>query len=302
MRAWRSGSAFVFALASAALLCLALCACSASGSGGSQSTSAPPETQTSAPEPAPTSEPPTSPVAGQTVLAVLDDDMQAIYANRDTALPVAVEFFTAGEGGVTVFPAYGEEAVNQTLDAIAQIVITGETDMVAEDDSSAYIFIAEDGSTAGSVSFNMDNLTAGRKIYTVENTGALATLPFPAAFHTSSIFTAIPDPALVEFLARCEAGDAIASVTVTADGQSKTTAEKGAVEEAAFALLYADIGYAEEMPDTHVSAFDLTFAMEDGTEYRFSFADGFYIYEFPEPLGAWGYYNPAFKELAGIAG
>ena len=154
----------------AATLTLALASgCASGGPEESSSTSEPPEMQTSAPEP--TSEPGPGPAAGASVLEVLDDGMQTIYANRDTELPVAVEYWTAGEGGMTVWPAFGEDAVNKTLDAIEQMTITGQTDMVAEDYSEGYVFINGDGSIAGSVSFNMGNLEAGGKIYTVSGTG-----------------------------------------------------------------------------------------------------------------------------------
>lgn len=285
----------------AATLALALASgCASGGPAEPSSTSEPPETQTSAPEP--TSEPEPGPTAGTSALAVLDDSMQAIYANRDTDLPVAVEYWTAGEGGMTAWPAYGEDAVNQALDAIEQMTITGQTDMVAEDYSEGYVFIGEDGSIAGSVSFNMGNLEAGGKIYTVSGTGLFQDLPFPQAFRSVGAEEAIPDPALVEFLGRCEAGETVASVAVAVDGETKTTTSKDAITDAVNTFFYADIGYAGEPDGSGKDAFDLTFTMEDGTEYTFSFENGSYIYEFPAPIGAWSYYSSSFKDLIGIAG
>jgi len=254
------------------------------------------------PEPAPTSQPPSTTYDKRPALEVLNDDMQQIYANRDTGLPVAVKYMVAGEGGITVYPAYGEDAVNQTLDAIADIVVVGETDMVAEDNSTGYIFIAEDGSTVGVVSFNMGNLEAGGKIYVVENTGGLSTLPFPAAFQREDIWSVIPDPTLLEFLTRCDAGEGIQSATVTMaeGGESKTSTSQEDIINLASALIYADITYAGEADGSATNAFDVTFTMDDGTEFTFRFANGSYIYEFPEPIGAWEYYCSSFKELPNI--
>ena len=296
----------LIACLAAAILALAFASGCASGSGGQQGTSEPPEPQTSAPAPEPTSEPTSGPIAGPAtgtpVLEVLNDDMKAIYANRDTELPVAVKYWTAGEGGVTVWPAYGEQPVNQTLDAIEDMVVTGETEMVADDDSEAYAFINEDGSIAGTVSFNMGNLEAGGKIYTVSGSGGFAALPFPPAFQFADSYKAIPDPALLEFLGRFEAEDAIASVAVTTNGETKTTTSEDAITDAAETLLYGNVGYAGEPDGSGKDVFDLTFTMEDGTEYTFSFENGSYLYEFPAPIGTWSYYSSSFKDLIRAAG
>ncbi len=286
----------------AATLALALTSGCASGSSSEpQGTSEPTSTQTSATEPEPTSAIVGEPTAERPVLEVLDEDMQAVYANRDTVLPVAVEYWVAGEGGVTSWAAYGEDAVNQTLDAIEQMVVTGETDMVAEDDSEGYRFINEDGSLAGSVSFNMGNLETGGKHYTVSSTSESATFPFPAAFQFAEIWEAIPDSALFEFLGRCEAGENVTSVSVTANGETKTTTSEEAVANAVNALFYAEVGYAGMYDGSGENISYVTFTMEDGTEYTFSFEGGFYLYEFPEPLGTWCYYSDSFEDLAKAA-
>ena len=112
---------------------------------------------------------------------------------------------------------------------------------------------------------------------------------------------AIPDAALNEFLDRCEAGDSIASVAVTANGETKTTTSEDAIADAVDTFYYAEIGYAGEPDGSDEGVFDLTFTMEDGTEYTFSFENGSYIYEFPEHIGAWSYYSSPFKDLIGIA-
>ena len=292
----------LIACLAAAILALAFASGCASGSGGQQGTSEPPEPQTSAPAPEPTSGPIAGPTTGTPVLEVLNDDMKAIYANRDTQLPVAVEYWTAGEGGVTVWPAYGEQPVNQALDAIEDMVVTGETDMVADDDSEAYIFINEDGSIAGSVSFNMGNLEAGGKNYTVSGSGGFTDLPFPPAFRFVDSYQAIPDPALLEFLERFETEDSIASMAVTANGETKTSTSEDAIIDAAETLLYSNVGYAGETDRSGKDVFDLTFTMEDGTEYTFSFENGSYLYEFPAPIGTWSYYSSSFKDLIRAAG
>jgi len=241
--------------------------------------------------------------AVSSVMDVLDDDMLSIFENRDSALPVAIIYTFQGEGGRIDSPLYGEAAVNEALDAIAQITTVGETDITVTDNDSCYSFINADGSEAGSVSFNGGNLEAGGKKYEVDNKKALAAIDFPAETMRDTLALDGPDPLLAEFLEKCESEKPVA-IKVVVDGIVHEITDADTISEC-ISVLYS-IGLTSawagvQEPETSLVA---TFVMEDGTEYSLTFYDGsVYIYEFPQPLGVWSYFADGaeyFIEALGV--
>ena len=243
------------------------------------------------------------PIGASSIMDVLGDDMLAIYENRDTALPVAIIYTFQGEGGRIDSPLYGEAAVNEALDAIAQITIVGETDITVTDNDSCYSFINADGSEAGSVSFNGGNLEAGGKKYEVDNKKALAAIDFPAETMRDTLALDGPDPLLAEFLEKCES-EKPAAIKVVVDGIVHEITDADTISEC-ISVLYS-IGLTSAWAGVQESEASLvaTFVMEDGTEYSLTFYDGsIYIYEFPQPLGVWSYFADGaeyFIEALGV--
>ena len=241
--------------------------------------------------------------AVSSVMDVLDDDMLSIFENRDSALPVAVIYTFQGEGGRIDSPLYGEAAVNEALDAIAQITTVGETDITVTDNDSCYSFINADGSEAGSVSFNGGNLEAGGKKYEVDNKKALAAIDFPAETMRDTLALDGPDPLLAEFLEKCESEKPVA-IKVVVDGIVHEITDADTISEC-ISVLYS-IGLTSAWAGVQESETSLvaTFVMEDGTEYSLTFYDGsVYIYEFPQPLGVWSYFADGaeyFIEALGV--
>lgn len=244
-----------------------------------------------------------NPAGAASVMDVLDSDMLSIFENRNSALPVAIIYTFQGEGGRIDSPLYGEAAVNEALDAIAQITIVGETDIIVTDNDSCYSFINADGSEVGSVSFNGGNLEAGGKKYEVDNKKALAAIDFPAETMRDTLALDGPDPLLAEFLGKCESEKPIA-IKVVVDGIVHEITDADTISEC-ISVLYS-IGLTSawagvQEPETSLVA---TFVMEDGTEYSLTFYDGsVYIYEFPQPLGVWSYFADGaeyFIEALGV--
>ena len=241
--------------------------------------------------------------AVSSVMDVLDDDMLSIFENRDSALPVAIIYTFQGEGGRIDSPLYGEAAVNEALDAIAQITTVGETDITVTDNDSCYSFINADGSEAGSVSFNGGNLEAGGKKYEVDNKKALAAIDFPAETMRDTLALDGPDPLLAEFLEKCES-EKPAAIKVVVDGIVHEITDADTISEC-ISVLYS-IGLTSAWAGVQESETSLvaTFVMEDGTEYSLTFYDGsVYIYEFPQPLGVWSYFADGaeyFIEALGV--
>ncbi len=241
--------------------------------------------------------------AVSSVMDVLDDDMLSIFENRDSALPVAIIYTFQGEGGRIDSPLYGEAAVNEALDAIAQITTVGETDITVTDNDSCYSFINADGSEAGSVSFNGGNLEAGGKKYEVDNKKALAAIDFPAETMRDTLALDGPDPLLAEFLEKCESEKPVA-IKVVVDGIVHEITDADTISEC-ISVLYS-IGLTSAWAGVQESETSLvaTFVMEDGTEYSLTFYDGsVYIYEFPQPLGVWSYFADGaeyFIEALGV--
>ena len=244
-----------------------------------------------------------NPAGAASVMDVLDSDMLSIFENRNSALPVAIIYTFQGEGGRIDSPLYGEAAVNEALDAIAQITIVGETDIIVTDNDSCYSFINADGSEAGSVSFNGGNLAAGGKKYEVDNKKALAAIDFPAETMRDTLALDGPDPLLAEFLGKCESEKPVA-IKVVVDGIVHEITDADTISEC-ISVLYS-IGLTSawagvQEPETSLVA---TFVMEDGTEYSLTFYDGsVYIYEFPQPLGVWSYFADGaeyFIEALGV--
>lgn len=242
--------------------------------------------------------------SGTSVMDVLDDDMRAVFENRSTSLPVAVIYTFQGEGGRIDSPLYGEAAVNEALDAIAQITIIGETDITVTDDDSSYRFINADGSEAGSVSFNGGNLDIGGKKYEVDNKKALIAIDFPAETMRDTLAIDGPDPLLAEFLEKCESEKPVA-IKVVLDGSEHEIANADTISECISALYSIGLTSAWEGANEPETSLVATFVMGDGAEYSLTFYDGsIYIYEFPQPLGAWSYFADGveyFIESLGVA-
>ncbi len=224
------------------------------------------------------------------IMDVLEDDMREIYESRDTALPAAVIYIFQGNGVHVESPLYGDDDINAVLDAIAQIIITGETDITVADSDSCYVFINADGTEAGSVSFNGKFLERGDKKYEIENMEALAAINFPAETDRDTLTQGGPDPEMYEFLERCKT-EKPASVKVVRDGSEYEITESGAIREAVDALY--SIGftmYALQGAEPPSTTFTATFVMNDGWEYSLMlYDDNYYIYEYPEPLGIWSF-------------
>lgn len=243
------------------------------------------------------------PIGASSIMDVLGDDMLAIYENRDTALPAAVIYIYQGDGVRVESPLYGDDDVNAVLDAIAEITITGETDMTVTDNDSSYTFINADGTEAGSVSFNGKFLECGGKKYEVDGKNALAAIDFPAETMRDTLALDGPDPLLAEFLGKCESEKPVA-IKVVVDGIVHEITDADTISEC-ISVLYS-IGLTSawagvQEPETSLVA---TFVMEDGTEYSLTFYDGsVYIYEFPQPLGVWSYFADGaeyFIEALGV--
>ena len=239
--------------------------------------------------------------AAASLMDVLGGDMLALYENRDKKLPAAVIRIFQGNGVRVESPLYGKDDVNAVLDAIAGITITGETDMTVADSDTSYVFLNADGTEAGNISFNGDFLACGGKKYEVENTKALAKIDFPAETDRDTLTIDGPDPRMYEFLERCGTEEP-ASVKVVRDGIGSVITEPGTIREAVDALY--SIGftmYALQGTGPPATTLTAVFVMNDGWEYSLTlYDDNIYVYEYPEPLGAWSFYTDgaqSFLEL-----
>ena len=235
------------------------------------------------------------------IMDVLGDDMLAIYENRDTALPAAVSYIFQGNGVRVESPLFGEDDVSAILDAIAQITISGETDISIADSDSSYTFINADGTEAGSVSFNGDFLDCGDKKYEVGGKKALATIDFPAETGRDMLTLDGPDPRMHEFLERCKTEE-LASIKFAHDGSESEITESGAIREAVAALHSIGLTmYALRGAEPPTAALTATFVMNDGWEYSLTFYDNsVYVYEYPEPLGVWSFYTDGSEHFIEI--
>jgi len=239
--------------------------------------------------------------AAASIMEVLDDDMLAIYENRDTALPAAVIYIYQGDGVRVESPLYGDDDVNAVLDAIAQITITGETDMTVADSDSSYTFINADGTEAGSISFNADFLECGDKKYELDGTDALAKIDFPAETTRDALTLDGPDPKMYEFLERCKTEKPI-SAKVIRDGSEHEKTDAAVIEEAIDALYAVGLDmYALQGTEPPSTTLTVTFVMSDGAEYSLTFYDdSVYVYEYPEPLGVWSFYTDGAERFIEI--
>lgn len=239
--------------------------------------------------------------AAASIMEVLDDDMLAIYENRDTALPAAVIYIYQGDGVRVESPLYGDDDVNAVLDAIAQITITGKTDMTVADSDSSYTFINADGTEAGSISFNADLLECGDKKYELDGTDALAKIDFPAETTRDALTLDGPDPKMYEFLERCKTEKPI-SAKVIRDGSEHEKTDAAVIEEAIDALYAVGLDmYALQGTEPPSTTLTVTFVMSDGAEYSLTFYDdSVYVYEYPEPLGVWSFYTDGAERFIEI--
>ena len=232
------------------------------------------------------------PIGASSIMDVLGDDMLAIYENRDTALPAAVIYIYQGDGVRVESPLYGDDDVNAVLDAIAEITITGETDITVADSDSRYTFINADGTEAGSVSFNGKFLECGDKRYEIKNAEALAAIDFPAETDRGTLVIDGPDPKMYELLERCKTEEPV-SIKVVRDASEYEITESGSIREAVDALYSVGLAmYALQGTKPPSTTLTVTFVMNDGWEYSLTFYDDIiYIYEYPQPLGVWSFYT-----------
>lgn len=224
------------------------------------------------------------------IMDVLGDDMLAVYENRDTKLPAAVVYIFQGDGVRVESPLYGDGCVNAALDTIAEITITGETDMTVTDNDSGYYFINADGTEAGSISFNGKFLECGDKKYEVKNMEALAAIDFPAETDRDTLTLDGPDPKMYELLERCKTEEPVC-VKVVRDGSEREITDAETIADAVNSLYSVNLVMfafqGAEEPSTKLTA---AFIMQDGAEYSLTFYDdNYYIYEYPEPLGMWSF-------------
>ncbi len=230
--------------------------------------------------------------AGSAVTEMLGDDMLAIYENRATKLPAAVIYVFQGDGVRVESPLYGDADVNAVLDAIAEITVTCETDRTVTDSDTSYTFLNADGTEAGSVSFNGDYLDCGGKKYEIGNTKALGKIDFPAETDRDTLTLDGPDPRMYEFLERCKT-EQPASVRVVRDGIESVITDPETIEKAVDSLYSINfVMYALRGTEPPATTLTAAFVMSDGWEYSVTLNDdGIYIYEYPEPLGAWSFYT-----------
>lgn len=239
--------------------------------------------------------------AEASIMDVLDDDVLAIYENRDTALPAAVIYIYQGDGVRLESPLYGDGDVNAVLDAIAQITITGETDITITDNDSSYTFINVDGTEAGSVSFNGKFLDCGDKKYEVDGKNALAAIDFPAETDRDALTLDSPDPKMYEFLERCKTEEPV-RVKVVQDNSEWEITDAESASEAVDALYSIGlVMYALQGAEPPSTTFIATFVMNDGAEYSLTFYDdSVYVYEYPQPLGVWSFYTDGAEHFIDI--
>lgn len=230
--------------------------------------------------------------AAASIMDVLDEDMLAIYENRDTKLPAAVIYRFQGNGVHVESPLYGNDDVNAALDAIAEITVTGETDITVADSDTSYTFLNEDGMEAGSISFNGSYLECSGKKYAIKNTKALAKLDFPAETDRDMLTLDAPDPLMQEFLKRCKTEEPVSIKVVCEDGAWEITDSEviGKTIDALYSIGLCT--YALQGSEPSAATRTVTFVMNDGWEYSLTLHDdSIYVYEYPEPLGAWSFYT-----------
>lgn len=239
--------------------------------------------------------------AAISIMEVLDNDMLAIYENRDTALPAAVIYVYQGDGVRVESPLYEEDDVNAVLDALAQISITGETDMTVTDNDSSYTFINANGTEVGRVSFNGYFLDCGNKKYELDGANALAAIDFPADNERDALTLDGPDPKMYEFLERSKTEGPV-RVKVVRDNSEWEITDAESVSEAVDALYSIDlVMYALQGAEPHLTTLTAAFVMSDGAEYSLNiYDDRIYVYEYPEPLGVWSFHTDGAESFIEI--
>lgn len=230
--------------------------------------------------------------AGTSIMEVLGEDMLAIYESRTTKLPAAVIYIFQGNGERVESPLYGDADVNAVLDAIAEITITGETDRTVADSDTSYTFLNADGTEAGSISFNGDYLDGGGKKYEIENTKALGKIDFPAESDRDALTLDGPDPEMYEFLEKCKTEKPV-SIRVVRDGAESVITVPETIEKAIDSLYSINfVMYSLQGTEPPATTLTAVFVMNDGWEYSLTlYDDSIYVYEYPEPLGAWSFYT-----------
>ena len=239
--------------------------------------------------------------AADSVMEVLDADMLAIYDSRGTKLPAAVIYVFQGNGERVELPLYGSAEVNAVLDAIADLTVTGETEMTVADSDTSYIFLNADGTKAGSVSFNGRALDCGGKKYEVDGWKGLAAIDFPAVTDRDTLTLDGPDPRMREFLARCKTEEP-ASIEVVRGGSAREITNPETIRAAVDALYGIRFAsYALQGAETPSTSLTATFLLRDGWKYSLTFYDDdVYIYEYPQPLGTWSFYTDGAELFLGI--
>ena len=241
--------------------------------------------------------------SGEPIANYLDSDTQAIL-DGSAALPVAVIYDYSGEGGTVSYPYYGGDIVASTVDALKQVTVVGEADEFAEDAGTALRFIAEDGLTAGTVSFNMGNLEYNGSVYRIANDEALWSLPFPTqGYGTGYLKDVMVSTSVAEFANRIQTEEPTA-LKVTENGQTREIGNAEQIAGAAQAFLNATVESTQQYEGDKAAdgAVTMVFTMADGTEYSFDFVKGALIYSFPSPLGNWAYYCDEFDNIEAVVG
>lgn len=97
---------------------------------------------------------------------------------------------------------------------------------------------------------------------------------------------------MYEFLERCKT-EQPASVRVVRDGIESVITDPETIEKAVDSLYSINfVMYALRGTEPPLTTLTAAFVMSDGWEYSVTFNDdGIYIYEYPEPLGAWSFYT-----------
>lgn len=246
------------------------------------------------------SEPETPPASGGETYEITDllgSELRATLEHRDTDLPVAVVYSFYGEGGGSSSPLYGEEAVNAVLDGILQLKVTGTTDEYADDYSSGYAFYRADGSFAGSISFNMNHLESGGRVYTVEDpNNAFPGVAFPGEGRFDALYPNGP-AGVAAFFDRCQTETPVSLTVLLPEREPIVITDRETLNRMLSTVCYMSIGTGWAYEGDLSVAVTLTFAMADGTTCALSFADDQFLYEYPAPLGMWGFYTSDYNQL-----
>lgn len=237
-----------------------------------------------------------APAATDTPLFELNDTLRAMDARIKADPPVAISYTFHGEGDGGTSPLYGADAVEALYAALSAIRITGTTDVTATDSDVIYAFLYADGSK-DTILFNYGNLESEGQRYTVTGRDGLGDLDFPAMGRYRSLTETHPDASVRAFDAAFYDAPPV-SVTFTAEGAApQTTGDAEAVEAAFSYLSSAELLFCTADGPSFGPEGDgdrpmrtLTFAMADGSEYRFEFAGTNLVVEFPAPVGTQYYW------------